>query len=201
MRRVGEAEEAAMKFDIVLAGVGGQGGLSVSIVIARAAMASGLFVKQSEIHGMSQRGGELFAHLRLSDSPVASPIIPSGAASLILAFEPLEALRYVSFLSRDGAVVASVAPVMNMPNYPAIEAVLNDLRSLPRVTLVDADAIAREAGSVRSANVVLVGAAAKLLPIDPEKLKGAIREVFAGKGESVVEVNLKAFADGRAANP
>jgi indolepyruvate ferredoxin oxidoreductase, beta subunit len=186
-----------MKYDIVLAGVGGQGGLSVSVVIARAAMAAGLRVKQSEVHGMSQRGGEVLAHLRLGEAEPASPIIPMGAASLILAFEPLEALRYLKWLSPTGTVAASITPIRNIASYPDIGTVLADIRGLPNSILVDAESIGREAGNVRAANIALVGAVSALLPIAPEFLETAIREVFAAKGEKTVALNLRAFSEGR----
>jgi indolepyruvate ferredoxin oxidoreductase beta subunit len=190
-----------MKYDIILCGVGGQGGISVSVVIARAAMAAGLRVKQSEVHGMSQRGGEVLAHLRLGDAEPASPTIPLGTAGLVLAFEPLEALRYLPWLSREkGTVVSATAPLKNMPGYPETEKVLAELRALPRAVLLDADALAREAGNVKAANMVLVGAAAKYLPLSPESLEKAIVEVFSRKGEAVVEANVKAFRHGRDAN-
>lgn len=190
-----------MKYDIVLCGVGGQGGISVSVVIARAAMAAGLRVKQSEVHGMSQRGGEVLAHLRLSDSEPASPTIPLGSAALILSFEPLEALRYLPWLSKEsGTVVSAIAPLKNMAGYPETEKVLAELKALPRAVLLDADALAREAGNVKAANMVLVGAAAKYLPVKPEALEKAIAELFGRKGEAVVEANLKAFRHGLEAN-
>lgn len=191
-----------MKFDIVLCGVGGQGGISVSVVIARAAMAEGLKVKQSEVHGMSQRGGEVLAHLRISDQEPASPTIAQGTAALILSFEPLEALRYLPWLDADkGLVVSATTPLKNMNNYPETEAVLAELEKLPNKILLDADSIAREAGNARAGNMVLVGAASKLLPLKPESLENAIRELFGRKGEAVVEANLKAFEYGRKANP
>lgn len=187
-----------MTCDIILCGVGGQGGLSVSVVIARAAMASGLLVKQSEIHGMSQRGGEVLANLRISDKEIFSPTIPKGNADIIFAFEPLEALRYLPWLSAEhGTVVAATAPIRNIPNYPDIESVLAEIRKLPRVRLIDADAIAKEAGNVRSANLVLVGAAADLLPVPPEAIEKEIVALFSRKGEAVVQANLKAFEYGR----
>lgn len=189
-----------MTCDIILCGVGGQGGLSVSVVIARAAMAAGLNVKQSEIHGMSQRGGEVVAHLRIADGPIYSPTIPRGRADIVLAFEPLEALRYLSWLSAEhGTVVSAITPIRNIPAYPDIEAVLGELGKLPRVRLVDADSIAREAGNVRSANLVLVGAAADLLPVPPEAIEKEIAGLFGRKGEAVVQANLKAFNLGRKA--
>lgn len=190
-----------MKYDIVLCGVGGQGGISVSVVIARAAMAAGLQVKQSEVHGMSQRGGEVLAHLRLSDGDIASPTIPEGRADLILAFEPLEALRYLKQLAPEGALVAAIAPIKNIKEYPEIDAVLGEIKKLPKAVLVDADALAKEAGNPRGANVALVGAAAKYLPLGADALAKAIEETFSRKGEAVVEANRKAFENGRKANP
>lgn len=187
-----------MRYDIILCGVGGQGGISVSVVIARAAMAVGLRVKQSEIHGMSQRGGEVLAHLRISDREPASPTIPLGTASLIIAFEPLEALRYLPWLSREsGTVVSALAPLRNIANYPDISAVLDELRALPRRLLLDADTLAREAGNLRAANMVLVGAASALMPLPHERLEAEIGALFSRKGPAVVEANLAAFRKGR----
>jgi indolepyruvate ferredoxin oxidoreductase beta subunit len=146
---------------------------------------------------MSQRGGEVLAHLRLGDAEPASPIIPRGSASLILAFEPLEALRYLAWLSPEGTVAASITPIRNIVNYPEIGTILDEIRRLPKSILIDAEAIAREAGNVRAANIALVGAVSSLLPIGAEFLEAAIREVFAPKGEKTVTLNLRAFADGR----
>jgi len=188
-----------MNYNIILAGVGGQGGLSVSVAIARAAMATGYFVKQSEVHGMSQRGGEVLAHLRISDREIQSPTIPKGEGDLILAFEPLETLRYLPWLSAGrGAVVASSSPVRNIPDYPDIAAVLAELEKLPNRRIVDADGIAKAAGNIKSANVVLVGAAADMLPIPPEAIEKEIAALFARKGEAAVSANLRAFRDGKA---
>lgn len=188
-----------MNYNIILAGVGGQGGLSVSVAIARAAMATGYFVKQSEVHGMSQRGGEVLAHLRISDREIQSPTIPKGEGDLILAFEPLEALRYLPWLSAGrGVVVASSSPIRNIPDYPDIAVVLAELEKLPNRRIVDADGIAKAAGSIKSANVVLVGAAADMLPVPPEAIEKEIAALFARKGEAAVLANLKAFRDGKA---
>lgn len=187
-----------MTCDIILCGVGGQGGLSVSVVIAQAAIASGLVVKQSEIHGMSQRGGEVLANLRISDKEIFSPTIPKGNADILLAFEPLEALRYLPWLSAErGTVVTAIAPIRNIPNYPDIELVLAEIRKLPRARLIDADAMAKEVGNVRSANLVLVGAAADLLPVSHLAIEKEIVALFSRKGEAVVQANLKAFEYGR----
>lgn len=188
-----------MKFDIIVAGVGGQGVLSVSAVIASAAMEEGLHVKQSEVHGMAQRGGAVLANLRLGDQPVASDLIPAGCAALILGMEPVESLRYLSYLAPDGAVITSVNAVKNIPDYPAIDDVLARLRGLPHAALIDSDAIARQAGSARATNMVMVGAASRVLPLKPETLERYISTRFASKGEKVVQQNLQAFRAGREA--
>ncbi len=187
-----------MTCDIILCGVGGQGGLSVSVVIARAAMAVGFQVKQSEIHGMSQRGGEVLAHLRISDREIFSPTIPKGKADIIFAFEPLEALRHLSWLSVErGTIVTATTPILNIPNYPDLDSVLSEIRKIPRARLIDADALAKEAGNTRSANLVLVGAAADLLPVPPQAIEKEIAVLFSRKGEAVVKANLRAFELGR----
>jgi len=188
-----------MKFDIIVAGVGGQGVLSVSAVIASAAMEEGLHVKQSEVHGMAQRGGAVLANLRLGDQPVASDLIPAGRAALILGMEPVESLRYLSYLAPDGTVITSVNAVKNIPDYPAIDDVLARLRGLPHAALIDSDAIARQAGSARATNMVMVGAASRVLPLKPETLERYISTRFASKGEKVVQQNLQAFRAGREA--
>ncbi len=188
-----------MNYNIILAGVGGQGGLSISVVIARAAISSGLFVKQSEVHGMSQRGGEVLAHLRISDKEIQSPTIPKGSADLILAFEPLEALRYIPWLSADrGAVVSASTPIRNIIDYPEIADIIAELKKLPNHRIIDADAVAKSAGSAKAANVALVGAAADLLPIPADAIEKEIASLFARKGEALVQANVRAFRDGKA---
>lgn len=186
-----------MKFDIVLAGVGGQGVLSLSAIIASGAMKENLFVKQSEVHGMSQRGGAVLANLRISDKPIASDLIPRGRASMILSMEPLESLRYVSYLSPEGALITSTTPVVNIPNYPDLEELLGQIRGIPGAILVESERLAKAAGSVRAANMVMVGAASHLLPVKVETMEHYIEDVFKKKGDKIVEANLKAFAAGR----
>ena len=188
-----------MKFDIVLAGVGGQGVLSVSAVIATAAMQEGLHVKQSEVHGMAQRGGAVQAHLRLSDAPIASDLIPLGRASLVLAMEPLESLRYLDHLAPGGTVITSINPVVNVEDYPPIDEVLANVRRTPHAVLVDGDALARKAGSARATNMVIVGAASRVLPVQPETIERCVAARFAAKGQDVVDLNLRAFRAGREA--
>ena len=186
-----------MKFDIILAGVGGQGVLSVSAIIASSAMKEGLAVKQSEVHGMSQRGGAVLANLRLSDRPIASDLIPRGTAAMILSMEPLESLRYLEFLSAGGTVITASNPFVNIPDYPPVGALLERIRSLPRALTIDAESLARKAGSARATNMVMVGAASPLLPVPFETIEHFVQTIFAGKGAKVVAINLKALHAGR----
>lgn len=186
-----------MKCDIVLAGVGGQGVISIAAIIASSAMEEGLQVKQAEVHGMSQRGGAVQSNLRLADGPIHSDMVPKGTAQMIIAMEPLESLRYVDYLAADGTIFASTEPVLNIPNYPELESVLGSVRALPKAVLVEAKKLAVEAGSARATNMVMVGAASHLLPIKPETMQGLIERMFARKGEKVVNANLKAFELGR----
>ena len=190
-----------MKKDMILAGVGGQGILSIATVIGSAALEQGLHLKQAEVHGMSQRGGDVQSNLRLSSQPIMSDLIPRGGADLIISLEPMEALRYLPYLSEDGWIITSTAPFVNIPNYPDMEAVKAELGKLPRVIAIDVESIAKEVQSPRSANMVLLGATAAVLGIlDPDKLRDGIRRVFGRKGEAIVETNIKAFDAGFAAS-
>ena len=186
-----------MKQDIILAGVGGQGILSIATVIGSAALEQGLHLKQAEVHGMSQRGGDVQSNLRLSSDPIHSDLIPRGAADLIISLEPMEALRYVPYLAPDGWVITNTVPFVNIPDYPPMESLMAEFDKLPQVIAVDVDAIAKEVGSPRSANMVLLGGIAALLDIlDPEQLRDGIRRIFGRKGEEIVAANIKAFDAG-----
>ncbi len=187
-----------MTHDIVLAGVGGQGVLSIAAIIARAAMAEGLAVRQSEVHGMAQRGGAVSAHLRISDAPIRGDLIPSGGADLILSMEPVESLRYVSFLKPDGVIVTAAEPFVNIADYPDLGPIIKAIEGLARSRVVAAAELARKAGSIRAVNMVIVGAASAFIPIAPDRMERSIAELFGAKEASVVEVNLRAFAAGRA---
>lgn len=187
----------SVKFDIVLAGVGGQGVLSIANIIASSAMQDDLRVKQSEVHGMSQRGGAVTAHLRLSDTLIASDLIPRGRADMILSMEPVESLRYLPYLARGGTLITATTPVLNIPDYPDVETLLEKIASLPRSVQVDATKVARECGSMRAANMVLVGCASPSLPIKRETMEHFIEHTFARKGEDIVSANIKAFRAGR----
>lgn len=188
-----------MKYDIILAGVGGQGVLSISSIIAASALKEGLYVKQSEVHGMSQRGGAVQAHLRLSDRAIQSDLIPLGTADLVLSMEPLESLRYLEYLAKDGHVVTASEPVTNINDYPDLETLLAKIRTLPNARTLEVNKLARQAGSARASNMVVIGAVSALLPLKSTTLEATIRDNFARKGESVVETNLKAFNAGRGA--
>lgn len=186
-----------MKCDIVLAGVGGQGILTIAAILGEVAVAQKIHVKQSEIHGMSQRGGSVFAHLRLSSEPIFADQITQGAADIVAGMEPMEALRSREFLAQDGVIISNTTPIVNIPDYPQQEALLAELRRTPKCVLVDGEAVAKEAGSPRSLNIVLLGAISNHVEMDPALLEEAIRRRFARKGEAVVEANLKAFRAGR----
>ncbi len=186
-----------MKQDIILAGVGGQGILSIATVIGSAALEQGLHLKQAEVHGMSQRGGDVQSNPRLSSDPIYSDLIPRGGADLIVSLEPMEALRYVPYLAPDGWIITNTTPMVNIPNYPEMEKVMQELGKFPQVVAIDVDAIAKDLGSARAANMVLLGAMAAVLHIlEPEKLREGIRRIFARKGDAVVESNIKAFDAG-----
>lgn len=188
-----------MKLDVVLAGVGGQGVLTAAAILAEAGRRGGLTVKQGEVHGMSQRGGAVTANLRMARGPVGSDLIARGSAEMILSLEPVEALRWLPYLAAGGVVVTSASPVRNIADYPDLDQVLAALAELPRSVVVDADPLARQAGSGHANNVVMLGAAAGLLPIPEETLTACIADLFAPKGAKVVELNLKAFELGKAA--
>ena len=186
-----------MKKDIILAGVGGQGILSIATVIGSAALQQGLHLKQAEVHGMSQRGGDVQSNLRLSSEPIYSDLIPRGGADLIVSLEPMEALRYLPYLAQDGWIITNTAPFVNIPNYPEMDKLTAQLEKLPNVVALDVDAVAKDLGNPRGANMVLLGAmAARLHILEPEALREGIRRIFGRKGEVIVENNIKAFDAG-----
>jgi hypothetical protein len=185
-----------MKIDIVLAGVGGQGILSIATILGAAALKENLYLKQAEVHGMSQRGGDVQSNLRISSSPIASDLIPLGGADLIVSLEPMEALRYLPYLSKKGWIVTNTNPFVNIDNYPEMENVMGELESQDNVVAFNMDDMAKEVASPRSSNMVLLGACAPFIEMEPEKIEDGIRSVFGAKGEAIVESNIKAFRAG-----
>lgn len=186
-----------MKQDIILAGVGGQGILSIAYIIDNAALADGLAFKQAEVHGMAQRGGAVQSHMRLSDGTIWSDLIPKGEADMILSVEPLEAVRYFDFLRPDGIVITSLTPYRNIPDYPDLDQVLEAVRKAPRSVIVDSEKLAKEAGTVKAQNIVLLGAASSFLILKEKSLLETIGTLFRGRGPTVLEANLKAFELGK----
>ena len=186
-----------MKKDIILAGVGGQGILSIAAIIGYAAVQTGLYLKQAEVHGMSQRGGDVQSNLRLSDKPIASDLIPHGKADMILSVEPMESLRYLPFLNPEGWLVTNTKPFINIPDYPAEEDIMAEVKKLPHHVALDAESIATELGTVKAANMVMLGAASPFLGLEYDKLQDAISFFFGRKGQELVDLNLKALEAGR----
>jgi indolepyruvate ferredoxin oxidoreductase, beta subunit len=186
-----------MKIDIILAGVGGQGIISIAASIGMAALHQNLFMKQAEVHGMSQRGGSVHSDLRIADKKVASDLIPLGMADLILSVEPMEGLRYLPYLAPDGWLVTNSAPFINIPDYPDIERLIEDIKELPNHIILDADKIASDLGSKKSGNMVILGAATPFMNIPFESFKHGVRTIFKSKGDDIVEVNLAALRKGR----
>ncbi len=187
-----------MKTDMILAGVGGQGILSIAAALGSAALTNNLYIKQAETHGMSQRGGDVQSYLRISDQPIYSDLIALGKADLILSVEPMEALRYLPYLKPDGYVVTNSTPFINIPNYPETKELMDTLEALPHRIILDADSLAKEkAGNIRAGNFVMLGAASPFINVPFEYLEEGIRAIFSRKGEEIIDINLKALHAGR----
>ena len=186
-----------MKSDIILSGVGGQGILSIAATIGMAALVNNLHLKQAEVHGMSQRGGAVQSHLRISEKEIASDLIPLGKADLIISVEPMESLRYLPFLSDKGWLVTNTTPFVNIPNYPKMEGVLTEIEKLPHHIAINADEIAKKVKSPRSSNIVMLGAASPFLDVPYESLENGLNKIFGRKGEKIVNLNIEALKAGR----
>lgn len=186
-----------MKTDIILAGVGGQGILSIAATIGMAALQDDLYLKQAEVHGMSQRGGAVQSHMRISNKPIASDLIPKGSADIIISVEPMESLRYLPFLSQNGWVVTNTKPFVNIPTYPEMEKVMAEIESLQNYIAINADEVAKSIKSPKSSNIVMLGAASPFLQIPFANFEEGIKAIFGKKGEEVVNVNLEALRLGR----
>ncbi len=188
-----------MKCDVILAGVGGQGVLSVAAIIAQAAVSEGFAVRQSEVHGMAQRGGAVLAHLRISDRVIASDLVPRGGADIIISMEPLESLRYAAWLAPSGVLVSAAEPLVNISGYPEMEGLIAAIKGFPLWRIIQAAALAKEAGLARAVNTVMVGAASPFLPLKAETLENTIAALFAMKEPAIAAANTQAFRLGRQA--
>lgn len=186
-----------MKKDIILAGVGGQGILTIATIIGYAAIESEYNLKQAEVHGMSQRGGDVQSHLRISDQSIYSDLIPQGKCDVILSVEPMEALRYVPYLCEGGWIISNSTPFKNIPNYPLENDLINEIKKIDHHVVLDADQIAKDNASARAMNIVVLGAAADVIGLDYAKLEEGIHFIFDRKGEEVVQANLKALKAGK----
>jgi indolepyruvate ferredoxin oxidoreductase, beta subunit len=186
-----------MKTNIILAGVGGQGILTIAAIIDTAALDANLNIKQSEVHGMSQRGGAVQTHLRISDKEIYSDLIPLGKADMIISVEPMELLRYLPYLKKNGYLITDSNPFVNITNYPELEEIYTEIKSQPNSILIDAKKIAKDLGNSKATNIVLLGAASSLLPLSNESLLKAIKTLFDRKGERIVNKNIEAFNKGK----
>ncbi|MBI9041777.1 indolepyruvate oxidoreductase subunit beta [Lutibacter sp.] len=186
-----------MKINIILAGVGGQGILTIAAVLDTAALDNKLNIKQSEVHGMSQRGGAVQSHVRISDKEIFSDLIPQGKADIIISVEPMELLRYLPFLKEDGFLVTDSNPFINITNYPELEDLYKEIKSYKNSILIDAKQLAKDLGNSKATNMVLLGAVSSLLPLSDESLQKAIKTLFERKGEKIVAKNLEAYEKGK----
>jgi indolepyruvate ferredoxin oxidoreductase beta subunit len=185
-----------MKTDIILAGVGGQGILTIAATIGMAAVNKDLYLKQAEVHGMSQRGGDVQSNLRISDEPIYSDLIAKGSADVIISVEPMEALRYLPYLKKGGYVITNTVPFNNITNYPSDDELTKTIEALPNKIALNADQIAKDTGNARASNIVMLGAAAPFLELSIEDLEGGIKSLFGHKGDEIVEMNIKALHAG-----
>ncbi|MDP3946465.1 MAG: indolepyruvate oxidoreductase subunit beta [Lutibacter sp.] len=185
------------KINIILAGVGGQGILTIAAILDTAALDNNLNIKQSEVHGMSQRGGAVQSHVRISDQPIYSDLIPQGKADIIISVEPMELLRYLPFLKKDGYLITDSNPFENIKNYPELETLYNEIKSHKNHILIDAMKIAKDLGNSKATNIILLGAASSLIPLSDESFQKAIAMLFERKGERIVTKNLEAYLKGK----
>lgn len=186
-----------MKTNIILSGVGGQGILTIAAVLDTAALNQDLFIKQSEVHGMSQRGGAVQSHVRISDKEIHSDLIPEGKADLILSVEPMELLRYLPFLKKDGWLVTDSEPFINTANYPEETPLFDQIKKHPNHLIVNATKIAKKIGNSKVANMVLLGAASSIIPLSESSMLEAIKKLFQHKSEKILRLNLEAFFEGK----
>lgn len=186
-------------FDLVIAGVGGQGAILASDIIGRAAVREGFSIRAAETHGMAQRGGSVVNHIRIGCE--LGSMIPLGGADVLLALEPSEALRYLDYLAEDGVVIVNTEPILpvtvtsGLCTYPNIEEIMVSLQGKRKVIGFNASQLATTAGNVQAMNVVMVGAISNYLPISVDVMRDCVRELVPPK---TVDINVRAFEVGRA---
>lgn len=186
------------KFDLLITGVGGQGAILASDIIGKAAVTAGLSIRAAETHGMAQRGGSVVNHIRIGQA--YGSMIPKKGADIMLALEPMEAVRYLDFLKDGGIIIVNTQPVVpvtvasGQAKYPEVSDILDALSEKYIVKAFNADELAFEAGSRLAMNVVMVGAVSGYLPIPKETLLESIKALVPQK---TIEVNLRAFEAGR----
>ena len=188
-----------MKKSVLFTGVGGQGVLTVANILAKAALEEGFHVLTSEVHGMAQRGGSVVCHVRIGN--IHSPLIPDGGADAIVSMEPLEALRHIEKISKDGIVLTDITPVIP-PNvsigkavYPPLEKIFGEMAKKCKLVKIDALKIAKEAGNAITRNIVMLGALAEMdvFPVSKEKILSMVKKSVP---EKYVALNEKAFVMG-----
>ncbi len=192
--------EGISRFDLIIAGVGGQGTILASDIIGKAAVKEDLSVRAAETHGMAQRGGSVVNHVRLGCE--LGSMIPMKGADVLLALEPSEALRYMEFLSEDGVIIVNTAPIMpvtvtsGLCTYPDVNEIIDIMKASREVRAINANELAKEAGHPQSMNVVMVGALSNYLPVSFDTLLECVRELVPPK---TIDINVKAFELGRSA--
>jgi len=188
-----------MNVNMILAGVGGQGILTIATILDLAASQQQLHIKQSEVHGMSQRGGAVVSHVRISDNPIYSDVIPKGKADIIISLEPLESLRYLPFLKKDGWIITNSEPFLNINDYPKMDDLINEIKKIKNHLIINSDEISKKCGTSKASNIVMLGAASNQLPISENTLLKTINKLFKAKGERIIKLNLEAFNAGKQA--
>lgn len=190
--------EGISLFDLVIAGVGGQGTILASDIIGKAAVKENISVRAAETHGMAQRGGSVVNHIRLGCE--LGSMIPLKSADVLLALEPSEALRYLEYLSDDGTIIVNTDPVLpvtvtsGLCTYPDADAIIEKLKQNHEVKAFNATELAKDAGHPQSMNVVMVGAVSNYLPVSVESMLECVRELVPPK---TVDINIRAFEMGR----
>ena len=185
-----------MSCKIIVSGVGGQGAITIAQLILGAAFKDNLYALQSEVHGMSQRGGAVNAHVIVSSMEVFSPVVMAGDGDILISLEPLETLRYLPLLKSGAHVIAAMEPVVNMDNYPEREELMGALARIPGVQLIDTETHSRALNAKKSGNIILLGVAARHMGIASARWREALTERFAGKGEAIITKNIEAFECG-----